>query len=209
MNLDTTKALITLDEAKEYLKVSGTADDQIISTLINAVSGLVCGYLNRNLVRATYTEYYSGDGSQSLMLRNYPVVSITSIYEDDLREWASGALIDHAEDIIIQKDSGLLRNWNGRATWLTGHANIKVVYVAGYTTDFDGGTMPNAIRLATKRILDQQYRHGYSHRKLDVSSETTGDQSTSFREADIPRDAKAMLDPYRCLMSPPAFVYAD
>ncbi len=103
--IDTTRALITLAEAKEYGKVTSTGDDPIISAIINGVSETIQGYLKRNLVSTTYTEYYSGDSTRDLCLRNFPIVSLTSVNIDELRVWGSDTLVD-LTNLIVKKSSG-------------------------------------------------------------------------------------------------------
>jgi uncharacterized phiE125 gp8 family phage protein len=210
MDLDTTKALISLQEAKEYLGIDNatTTQDAILSALLNGIGEWVSKFLGRNLVQATYTEYYDGDGADELMLKNVPIVSVTSVYVDALRAFGSDTLIA-SSNYIVKKAVGILKAWQLFGFWTHGDANIKVTYVAGYTTSFSGGTMPHNIRLAVKRILERQYLHGFTHRKLDVASETIGDATTTFREDRIPKDAIAMLEPHRAFMDAPRFAYAD
>jgi hypothetical protein len=194
MDLDTSIALVSLDEAKEYLAIQGSEEDEIVAAIVNGVSGTVSAYLGRELVQKTYTEYYNGNGTPSLILRNYPVVSITSIHEDSLRMWQSDAAVDVAGDVQVNLSTGILTNWNNRYAWDRGRGNIKVVYVAGYTI---GVTMPHVIRMATKRLADLHYREGYTHRKLDTASEAIGGATTSYVRDAIPKDVAAMLAPYR------------
>lgn len=205
--IDTTVGLITLTEAKEYLKTTNASDDAILSALINGASSWIKGYLGRSLVRTSYVEYYSGDGSDCLLLRNRPIVSVSSIYVDSLRQWASSSLVA-STNYIVKKESGILETFQLMSNWSPGSSNIKVSYSAGYTTG-SSGTMPHDIRLATKRILEKYYRIGYSHRKLDFSSESIEGMNVSFRDDDVAKDVKLMLSPYRNLLSSPQYDYAD
>jgi uncharacterized phiE125 gp8 family phage protein len=209
-DVDSTVALVTLTDAKQYLKVTTSNDDAILATLINSVSAWIQGYLKRNLVSKTYTEYYSGDGSNELILRNTPIVSITSIYVDSLRAWASDNLVD-STDYIIKKGSGIVQAFNLLYGWTCGESNIKITYVAGYSIGITGGdgTLPHDIRLAVKRLLDLHYRMGYSQRKLDTQSESIGGMNTQFKDEDIPKDIKSMLDGYKSFIPAPQYEYAD
>ena len=211
--IDTNIALVTLEEAKEYLKQSGTDQDAIISHLVNAISAWVQGYLKRNLVSKAYVEYYSGDGDVELVLRNYPIVSITGVWLDSLRVFGSDTLID-STDYITKKDQGILRAFNLFGNWINGESNIKVSYTAGYTvasagTPGSSGTMPYDIRMAVKRILDHQFRVGYTHRKLDFQSESISGMNITFNPNDIPKDALSMLDGWKKSIPTPQYEYAD
>lgn len=213
MNLDTGISLVTLPEAKEYLKVVGSEEDTIIQTILNGVSSWVGTFLGRDLVRAERTEYYDGDGTDSLILRHRPIVSVATLNVDSTRTFASGYDVNVSANIIIQKNQGVLRAWNLFSAFSCGTANVKVKYTAGYLTAIDkteaDGGMPSGIRLAVKRIVDHQYRVGYVNRKFDVRSESIGDRNTTFAGPDIPEDAKAMLLPYRNWFPAPRFSHAD
>ncbi len=207
MDLDDDIALVTLDEAKEYLKIdSGNTDsDEILGLLINGISAWVAGHLGRGLIKDTHTEYYDGDGSRELILNRRPIISVTSIHDDINRDFEDVSLVD-SDSLIVLKEKGIVRAFNLYGGFTCGEANIKVVYVAGYE---NGVSVPNDIKLAVLRTLDHHWRNGYTHRKLDVSSETVGDVTTTFRDGDIPADAKAMLRPYKEFLASPQFAYAD
>jgi hypothetical protein len=208
--IDTTRAILTLAEAKEYAKVTSSGDDGIISALINSVSEMVQGYLKRNLVSTAYVEYYSGDGTRDLCLRNFPIVSLTSVYIDSLRAWSSDTLVS-TSDLIVKKSSGILEAFNLLYGFTPGQSNIKVSYTAGYTigTGSDSGTMPYDIRFAAKRLIEHHYRLGYSQRKLDYQTESMQQVNTTFKDFDIPKDVKLMLDGYRATLPVSQFEYAD
>lgn len=208
--VDSATGLITLADAKQYLKVTSTSDDAIIAVLINQVSAWIQGYLKRNLVATDYVEYYSGDGTRDLCLRNFPIVSLSSLYIDSLRAWSSDTLVDTA-NLIVKKSSGILTAFNLLYGFTPGQANIKVSYTAGYTIGVNGGagTLPYDIRFAAKRILDHHYRLGYSQRKLDYQTESMQQVNTTFRDFDIPKDVKLMLDGYRNTLPVSQFEYAD
>jgi hypothetical protein len=216
MDLDANVALVSLNEAKEYLKIATaeTSDDAIIHALINGISSWVSSFLGRNLVKKTWTEYYNGDGGKDLILRNRPLVSVASVYVDNTRAFGAASLLSSSY-YFLQKYRGILRAWDLMGDWTPGDANIKVVYDAGYVAaDVTGppavaATMPHGIRMAVKRILDHQFRQGYTHRKLDLASESVGDATTAFRDADIPKDAQSMLLPFRDFLGAPHFSYAD
>lgn len=202
--------LISLAELKEFLKITTTNQNAILQTLIHDVSAWVQTYLSRNLVSEDYVEYYSGDDSIDLQLRNYPLTNLDSVYVDANRDFASDSLID-SSDLIQKKSKGILQAFNLFGNWPAGQSNIKVSYTAGYTvgSDSSAGTMPHDIRLAVKRIIDKQFRIGYTHNKLDYQSEAIQGMNITFQPDAIPKDAKLMLDPYRRFLPSPQFEYAD
>ncbi len=216
MDLDSGIALISLDEAKEYLDIPNgeepdTSADEIIQSLINEVSSVVTGYLGRSLLKKTKTEYYCGDNSDLLILNHKPIVSITSIHVDNNRQFGSMYLIDPS-NYYIQKQNGMVKAFQLYGIWPYGDANIKVVYQAGYdlaAANEAAGGLPNAIKLAVKRLLDRHYRAGFTNRKLDISSETVSERTTTFRDTELPKDVQGMLAPFRRFIPSPQFSHAD
>jgi len=209
--LDATISLVSLAEAKEYLKITSSGDDSILDLLINNVSQMVQRYLKRNLITTDYVEYYSGDSSLDLVLRNYPINSIASIYIDQLRQWGISNAVDVANNVIIKKKQGIIRAFNLLYGWTSGESNIKITYNAGYTVGTGGGTgtLPYDIRMAVVRILDHHYRIGYTHRKLDFQTESMQNMNTTFKDFDLPKDVKLMLDGYASPIPASQFEYAD
>ena len=76
--------LTSLDQIKTFLNISSsdTSQDRQLSGLQVAAESLIQSRIKRNLEPASYTEYYAGNSQRALVLRNRPVLSIESIYED-------------------------------------------------------------------------------------------------------------------------------
>lgn len=72
---------ITLEEAKAWMKVDGTADDTLITELITQARELIENYLNRSLVATTIT----CDATPRYELRPPygPVETITSVVDEN------------------------------------------------------------------------------------------------------------------------------
>lgn len=208
MDLDTSVALVSLAEAKEYLKIQVDTEDQIVQTLINDVCSWIQTYLGRNLVLSQKTEYYDGPGCEMLMLRRFPIFvdndNPLDVRVDSLRVFAAETAISN-DNLIVEKESGCLKSFNVFGAFPCGKANIKAKYSAGYSLS----TMPHDIRMATKRLLDLHYRSGYSQRKLDIKSESVGDVNTTFSGGDLPKDVERLLAPYKMVSAAPNFAYAD
>lgn len=77
----TGKLPVALQEAKSYLKVpsSTTADDDLISRLLEASTRDVEKYLGRRSIRANTWTRYLDDFCSRIELRRVPVASITSV----------------------------------------------------------------------------------------------------------------------------------
>ena len=86
-------ALTTLPSVKCFLGIKSNAEDSRLAAMIDMADAAIKEYLGRDIEQATYTEFYSGDGTPLLILRQRPVVSITTIHVDSAAYYgqASGA----------------------------------------------------------------------------------------------------------------------
>ena len=74
--------LVSLSRVKEFLNISGSADDAKLNTLITAVSRGIEQWCDRVFHSASYTHYFDGVDSwrrSHLPLRQYPVTEITRV----------------------------------------------------------------------------------------------------------------------------------
>jgi hypothetical protein len=191
--------LTTLCKLKMFLGISDddTSEDLALKQLITEVSSLIETHCNRIWGAATYTEYYSGDGTSKLILTNTPVVSITSINVDNNGYWGQGAdafasttlleagvdyaLVRDAHDGSARSESGVVMRLNN--VWESAYVvppfmlgavpqsefgNIKVVYVGGVT-------VPSSVELAAHLMIQ-------AVRKTNPSRNTVGFKSESDEE---------------------------
>jgi Phage gp6-like head-tail connector protein len=72
--------LTDLGTVKAWLTISSDTDDTVLTTLIGQVSQMILAYLQRpSIFRHQYTEQFAGTGSRQKMLRNFPVIDISSL----------------------------------------------------------------------------------------------------------------------------------
>src|SRR5262249_39647263 len=77
--------LTTLSNAKAWLNIPATqtSEDALLTRLVTAESLLFLQAINRaNLNQASYTEKRNGSGGSTLMVRNYPIISVQSLTID-------------------------------------------------------------------------------------------------------------------------------
>ena len=159
-------ALISTSEYKAYAGISGTGDDTAIGVYVNIANAWIARMCGRTFESATYTEYYDGDGTDTLVLKNTPITSITSIKfrnaDDTLDTALSSTLyrVDLATGVI--KLLGSTRVWGYDDTssglpatelvyssrFTEGHQNWQVVYVGGYAT------IPDDLKYAAYLTVD-------------------------------------------------------
>lgn len=140
-------ALITTAEA--YAMIPGLASgssDTLVGDLIDRAGDALaawCGFSAASaggapsLESTTYTEYLDGPehgNARAVKLSFRPVASITTIHDDS--DWGYGAAyLVSSSDYVLDGQAG--RVWltpSAAHTWSEGARNIKVVYVAGFST---------------------------------------------------------------------------
>lgn len=72
-------ALTSLDSFKRYGRLSGSADDTLITETINSVSAFIERVTGRKFVARDYRERYNGLGQSRLQLRQFPVQHLTRV----------------------------------------------------------------------------------------------------------------------------------
>lgn len=75
-------ALASLYRLKIALGITDSVYDILANNCLDAASQAVKNYLHREIELKTYTHFFDGDGSNVLLLRQRPVISITSVNSD-------------------------------------------------------------------------------------------------------------------------------
>lgn len=170
MALDTDNALTTLDDVKTWCGVNTTDYDTLLTDLINSVSWQFNSFTNRKLKARDITAQYDGDGTNTMVLPEYPVNSITSIHVDTDREFTDDTKVT---DFVFHE--------NGLVTLDTNYfskivkAN-KIVYNAGYSI------IPYDLQVACKDQIKWLFRR-HRNNQEGVQSESTLNGSTTITEA--------------------------
>ena len=178
-------AWTTLAKVKEYLGITDTASDTLLTDLLARLQAAAETYLDRKIEQATYTEQYDGDGTDRLVTLQWPIISVTTLHDDTDRAFGASTLIA-AADYVLYKDRGVIR-LDG-LTFASGIQNVKVVYVAGYAT------VPTDLAQALIELVADRFRQK-EHQGLESLS--IGAYSVSFIGEDLPDEVKATLDGYR------------
>lgn len=140
--------------------------DLVIEMLINRASAWIESMTGRHLSRQSYHQWYDADGSQELVLLEYPIVSIESIKEDSKLVDPSRYDFGQTGHIgVVYRDEGWLK-----AGWRRGLAYdivapkrvIEVEYTAGYVlpkdaTDDDPQTLPADLEGLVWDMVAQAY----------------------------------------------------
>jgi hypothetical protein len=82
--------LSTLAAVKLLLGVTDSSQDALLTQELTAADAAVKSYCKRDFEQASYTDYLSGNNNRDLLLRQRPVQTIDSVYEDLTGYWGQG-----------------------------------------------------------------------------------------------------------------------
>lgn len=133
--------LTTLANAKSWLGITSTTDDQALSRLISQVSQVIRAYCSRaSFLSKTYNETYDGQGSRFINLRQWPVTNVAALavggtsivagtYGSNGTPQNSGYFFDAWDGVSAGRPAKLsLLGYS----FYEGLQNISVSYTAGY-----------------------------------------------------------------------------
>lgn len=127
-------ALVKLQEVKDYLKISHTAEDSMLQLFMESAQKELEQKHRRELgYQPERVEYHNGPGDRLLFLKSFPVWSLAKVE-------AVGA--SDGKDQVLSPSQYQLDQEKGMlvGNWLKGVRNYKVTYESGY---WDGeGTAP-------------------------------------------------------------------
>lgn len=127
--------LTTLDRAKQYLAINGTASDALLTRLISSASAFIQTWLNRKIANQMYVEVRDGQGMQQMLLQNYPVTSVVSLTINGLPIPPRTPL---APTITAFQTGGYVfdetRVMVDSYSFSRGFQNVAVIYTAGFVT---------------------------------------------------------------------------
>jgi hypothetical protein len=143
-------ALTTLANAKIVAGIPSavTTYDATLEYLINKVSGKIRNYLGRTLARNTVTEKLPATNRQYLILKEWPIISVTSLTSSDVALVLNTDYRLDAQDIasgMVYRELG----WEPRllVSGLTldpvaAARTLDIIYVAGYYLPADVTVAP-------------------------------------------------------------------
>lgn len=158
--------LVSLEDAKLELGITGTDDDEALAKDITRVSKAIGDYCNRLLSMEDVVETFIFDAlecvptGQPLVLRQYPIDEVSEIK-------LNGVVYDG--DFDIDKESGLAwmdGGWSGR---------VEISYSGGYDLPDDA---PAALQVAALEVLTA--RQTISDRDPSLRSVTHGESTVSY-----------------------------
>lgn len=185
--------LTTLTDVKAHLDIpiADTSEDDLLNRLIAEASATIESYLDRTVIKQTYTEYQDGRSSNRLLLKHYPAdkpsevrIDYTSLFTD------ASTLVDSTEYEVDSNGNELL--FIDRI-WPKGTRNIKIVYQAGLAVDV--ASVPSDISGACLWVVEWFYDLR-KNRRLHNKSVSKNNETTKYRD-DWPEWLHRQLDKYK------------
>jgi uncharacterized phiE125 gp8 family phage protein len=185
--IDTTSALVELEEVKAWLDIKASDKDNWFQQLINRVSADCAAYCDRTLISATYTDAeYDGTGSDTLVLPHYPVSAITA-----LKASINGAALTEGreEDFVFDSDTGIVTLIGG--TFSKEKRGVTITYTAGYTL----ANVPQDLKQAVLEAIAFRYME-MDRKRVGVTSQEAGQQRSYYTTEPYPEHVRQVWDRY-------------
>jgi len=176
----------SVDDVKKYSQVVfsdlGFSDDAefssfISDTIIPRASNIVDSYCGHDFESHSVVEKYDGTGTNVLVLRNAPIISIGYIKKD-------GELIDSSEYYALETIVV------GKSIFEKGFQNYEISYTYGYSS------VPEVIKDVTARIAANMLQYMIMNKMGPLIRE--GEFKLAIPDqAVLTSDLKALLEPFR------------
>ena len=180
--------LTTLPAVKEYLGITVSTYDTLIEGFIHRATDMIENYCSRHFRAADYTEYHDGRGLAELYPNEYPVNSVSHIYDDPDWVWGTDTEVD-SDDYRI-RDNAVIVLKSG--TFSDDVQNIKLEYNAGYST------IPEDLAQACIEQCAWMFRQSAEGASLlGVTAKSHADGSVSYTAQDLLPQVRRVLEKYR------------
>jgi len=205
-------SLDTLANVKTRLGVATSADDSLLSLLMDSVDTWIASYCGSNFAGGNFTEYLPGN-TEFLQLANFPVTSVTSVKVDPAQGFAPDTVVD-ATSYVVHSERGVIQSKVGpfvarrrspglvnadREAWTRSPRAVQVVYVTAT------GAVPNDVKQAYAQLVGHWYGQVKTQTAANfqnLDQQKLGDVTVTYRldeitRGPIPHDVVRILDLYR------------
>lgn len=183
-------ALTTTSMAKTYLKIlplSDTSQDALVELLINASSTYLQAECDRSFVAQSVTEKRHGRSSNLILLKEWPVNTITELRIDSAAIFTDPAtLIDPTAYQIADDGNSVLLL---AQKFPKGYNNVRVIYNAGYAA------IPSDLEHACLWLCTWYYRMRESQ-DIGRKSRSKGDETTEMLQS-APQEVRDCIRRYK------------
>jgi len=157
----------TVASIKTNFNMTLSTHDTLLGNLITQKEKQIKVFCGRDFEQTTYNSndensLYDGDGTDTLLLRQFPIVSVTSLFDDPDRSYGASSQISSSDYMIYANEGKIVLDG---LTFTRGRQNIKVVYSAGYST------IPEDLKSACEMLVFADYIEHIAQVNTAVSDE--------------------------------------
>lgn len=197
--------LITLQQYKDFMGLTGVQQDARINVIIDSISQLVKNYCGTDIIdhySSAKTEYFDihDNSTTKVMLGEGPINTVTSVSERATQADSYITLIKDNSDssgkyeyvVDTLTDSIVRTNDSSDVPFPKGRKSVKVVYTAGYSTT------PDDLKLAVFDLV-KYYLKDESRERMTIAGATVENPGSSSQAGNpgFPDHIKRVLDMYK------------
>lgn len=170
----------TLSDVKNYLNITSINSDTLLSSLITSASAYIENWTNRVFSSSSNTAKFNGNNSHIMMLKDYPIISVTSVKVGNTYYSASdGMSVGYvADDVAIYLIGAIYEK---------GYSNIEISYTSGYAT------IPADIKQVCIDLVAYKFKETD---RVGILSKTMAGEVVSFDSKDLKDQSKNILNNY-------------
>lgn len=178
-------SLTNITSVKAWMGETTSNKDALIASLILSCSQEIISYLNRNIESEFYEDIVSGNGKNTLTMKNWPITTVTAVQigqfsynEIQKSDFTSTGVKVKGRQLIAQGFK-----------FEKGEDNIFIGYVAGYDE------VPADIQQACNELINHRMKNERGDRQ-GVSSKSLAGETISFSHRSWPESVKTVLNNY-------------
>ncbi len=170
----------TLADVRIYLNINSANSDTLISLLITSASAYIDNWTNRTFSTVSNTIKMNGNGSNIMMLKDYPIISVSSVkvgnisYQQSDGNSVGYVLGDYAIYLIGDK-------------FTKGFVNVSITYTSGFAS------VPADIKQVAIELVAYKFKES---ERVGISTKTMAGEVISYDLKDIKEHVKNILNNY-------------
>ncbi|GAO01958.1 phage head-tail connector protein [Anaeromyxobacter sp. PSR-1] len=177
--------LATLTDLKNYLGITSTAEDALLSRLLSGSSDHFEALTGRTFASSGHTGSFDGDGSRLLFPGHTPIISVSSLTVDgepipERTSWSGDGYV--VRPYYVELSAG--------HTFTRGLGNVVLAYGAGFVA------VPNDVQQAVITLAGLAYKE---RTRLGVLSNTVQGEAFSYQTLTLPQSVQSVVEAYRSL----------
>ena len=141
--------LISWEKVKDFLSIRDEHED-VTTMIIGAVSTQARKIMGRVITETNLSEIRKGNGSKIILLKEFPVISVTALFIDPLRVFSESTKIGE-NSFFLDKGIGKIELHDSTFPFPSYGYSIKIEYEAGFPE------VPFDIQLAVLETIRWNY----------------------------------------------------